>query len=151
MDGTFSHCSQCKVAKCCCDFGEGIDYIMLTASEKQKILEAVGTNFEKYFSKLDDRVYHLVSESPVCPFYDHGCTIYNLRPADCRLFPYDIKNIDNEYWLIKYDLACGSDNVQEIPEDAITTLMQIKDVYTASENEEKVSQLNFKIIKKIIS
>lgn len=31
-----------------------------------------------------------------CVFYDRGCTIYPVRPAQCRTFPFWIKNLRSE-------------------------------------------------------
>ena len=42
--------------------------------------------------------------SNACHFYkDCKCTIYDVRPIDCRIFPYDIKlEKDGNYYLIYY-------------------------------------------------
>ena len=39
-----------------------------------------------------------------CIFYqENKCTIYDIRPIDCRLFPYDIKlEKDGNYYLVYY-------------------------------------------------
>ena len=41
-----------------------------------------------------------------CIFYDGKCKIYNNRPYDCRLYPYDIKKINEKFFLVLYKLDC---------------------------------------------
>ena len=104
--GTYNHCSKCKARTCCCDFDNDIDNVVTTLEEKQLILERVGMENEKYFKKINDKAYNILSVNKICPFFKEGCTIYDVRPSDCRLFPYDIKKIEDKYFLIKYDLPC---------------------------------------------
>ena len=34
-EGTYNHCTACKIKKnCCCDFDDGIDNIIATSEEK---------------------------------------------------------------------------------------------------------------------
>ena len=53
-----------------------------------------------------------ISENePFCYFYDRNenrCKIYDIRPTDCRLFPFDIKldRETNEYWIGYYEDLC---------------------------------------------
>ena len=86
----------------------------------------------------------------ICPFYNQGCTIYDIRPSDCRLFPYDLKEIDGKYFLIKYDMPCGSKNVDENIDGVVEVLKTIIKTYTDKKRNEKVSRLEYKIIKEII-
>lgn len=39
----------------------------------------------------------------MCFFVNNKCSIYECRPIDCRLFPFDFKEIDGEYWLVYYN------------------------------------------------
>lgn len=39
----------------------------------------------------------------MCFFVNNKCSIYECRPIDCRLFPFDFKEIDGEYWLVCYN------------------------------------------------
>lgn len=48
---------------------------------------------------------HFLPKAPAdnqyCPFRDqksHNCTIYDKRPAICRMFPLEIKKVDDVYW-----------------------------------------------------
>ena len=135
---------------CCCDFDDGIDNIIATSEEKNILLKRVGKEYEKYFKKINDSAYNILSINSVCPFYKNGCTVYDIRPSDCRLFPFDLKNINGKYYLIKYDLPCGSKLVDEDNLDSIiNTLKTIIDTYTDKKLEERVNKLKFDIVREI--
>lgn len=149
-DGTYSHCSNCKIKKnCCCDFDDEIDNIVTTVSEKEQIIQRVGSGSEKYFVKINDEAFNILDIKGVCPFYNNGCTIYDIRPSDCRLFPYDLKEIKGKYYLIQYDLPCGSKNVNENVDEVIEVLKTIITTYTDKKIEERVNNLEYRIIKEI--
>ena len=149
MTGTYTHCSACTThPNCCCDFSDTIDNIVVTNSEYDLLIKA-HPEAQQYFQQINSEAFHLLSTSGICPFYNKGCSIYDIRPSDCRLFPFDIKHIEGEYYLIRYDLPCGSKNVTEIPWKAIDTLKTIITTYTDPRIEAKVDQLPFEIIKKI--
>ena len=150
-DGTYVHCSNCKMKKNCCqDFDDEIDNIVTTVYEKQQIINKVGTQYEKHFKKINDEAFNILSVDGVCPFFDNGCTIYDIRPSDCRLFPYDLKEIDGRYYLIRYELPCGSKEINHEENDkVIEVLMGIIKTYTDKNIEEKVNHLKYEIIKEI--
>lgn len=149
-EGTYSHCSVCKIKKnCCCDFDEGIDDIVVTIKEKNEIINRLGNGAEKFFKRINDEAYNILSQGSICPFYDNGCLIYDIRPSDCKLFPYDLKEISDKYYLIKYDLPCGSKKVCENVDSVVEVLKSIITTYTDKKIEEKVNKLPFEIIKEI--
>lgn len=148
-NGTFKHCSNCKLKKnCCCDFTE-IDNVVTTVHEKEQIVKKLGKFSERHFFKINDEAYNILNVDGVCPFYNNGCTIYDIRPCDCRLFPYDIKEIGGKYYLIQYELSCGSKNVNENVEEVVKELSTIITTYTDKKIGEKVNNLKYKVIKEI--
>ena len=148
--GTYSHCSQCKIKKnCCCDFDESIDNIVTSINEKETIVSRLGKGSEKYFKKINNEAYNIISIDSICPFYKDKCTIYDTRPNDCKLFPYDLKEINGKYYLILYDLPCGSSSVDENVDKIVKELCLIIKTYTNKKIEEKVNNLPYKIIKEI--
>ncbi|MBP3619863.1 MAG: YkgJ family cysteine cluster protein [Clostridia bacterium] len=148
--GTYNHCSNCKIKKnCCCDFDDEIDNIVTTVAEKEKIIGRLGTSVEKYFRPINEEAFNILNIDSVCPFYKNGCSIYDIRPSDCKLFPYDLKEIDGKYFLIKYNLPCGSKNVNENVDAVVKELLPIITTYTDKKIEEKVNNLPFDIIKEI--
>ena len=149
-DGTYKHCSKCQMEKnCCCEFDK-IDNIITTVSEKNEIVKRLGASAEMLFKLINDGAYNIINNQSVCPFYNQGCTIYDIRPSDCRLFPYDIKNIDGKHFLIKYDMPCGSKNVDENIDGVVEVLKTIIKTYTDKKRNEKVDRLSYIIIKEII-
>ena len=149
-EGTYSHCSTCKIKKnCCCDFDDGIDNIVTTINEKEEIVKRLGSSAEVWFKKINDEAYNILNKKGVCPFYNNGCSIYDIRPSDCRLFPYDLKEINTKYYLIKYDLPCGSKYVKEDVDQVVEVLKTIIKTYTDKKIEERVNKLNYTIIKEI--
>lgn len=150
-EGTYNHCSSCSIKKnCCCDFDDEIDNIIVTAEEKNALIQRTGQEYEKYFRKINDKAYNILNIDSKCPFYKKGCTVYDIRPSDCRLFPFDLKNIDGKYYLIRYDLPCGSKQVNEDNLDSIiNTLKTIIETYTDKKLEERVNRLKFDIIREI--
>ena len=122
MSGTYKHCSECTAnPNCCCDFSDTIDNILVTNAEYESIISK-HPEAASFFKRFNSEALHLLSQNGVCPFYDSGCSIYPIRPSDCRLFPFDLKLIGEAYYVIRYNLPCGSSKVNEIPWSAIDTL-----------------------------
>lgn len=151
--GTYNVCSNCKIEKnCCCNF-EAIDNVIVTADEKENIVNKLGEFADLNFKKLSDKAYNIISVDSKCPFYKGKCTIYDIRPSDCRLFPYGILKSGDKYYLIKFDLPCGSkavnENVDEIIDKIARKLFTIIDTYSRTDLGEKVSKIPYEIIKEI--
>lgn len=120
INGTYEFCTQChnERKKCCCSSPD-IDMPVLLNNEAQKIQSSDPRNKRmKDFSRI-------IGNTPIrqinaktnktndlqCHFYDleeNKCKIYNMRPVDCRLFPFDIKldTKTNEYWVGYYNDLC---------------------------------------------
>ncbi len=126
LNGTYEFCTQChnERKKCCCSSSD-IDMPILLNNEAHRIQ---GTNPRMHRMKVFSRnirntqvrqineVNHSGNE-PSCFFYDQNenrCKIYNIRPTDCRLFPFDIKldRETNEYWIGYYEDLCD----RQLPE-----------------------------------
>jgi len=114
--GTFNLCSNCvgKDATCCCD--SQVDSPMLLPNEAETISKKMQIPKEDFCNKIDlaqiNNDYSLkdlyqmkrIKEDNSCYFYrNNQCTIYDIRPIDCRIFPYDIKlEKDGNYYLVYY-------------------------------------------------
>lgn len=113
--GTFNLCSGCvgNKANCCCD--KSVDSPMMLPNEVEAISAALKINKDDFsnkigFSKmygdiaLKDLYQMKRNSNDACFFYKNNqCTIYDIRPIDCRLFPYDIKlEKDGNYYLVYY-------------------------------------------------
>ena len=106
--GTYSFCNTC-VGKfdCCCNCNT-IDMPIVLPAEAQKIQSVSTIPIEQFAKKLTDNLYQMKrmddNEEKGCVFFiNNSCSIYKNRPIDCRLFPFDFKEIDGEYWLICYN------------------------------------------------
>lgn len=112
--GTFNLCSGCvgKSENCCCS--QSVDSPMLLPNEVDNISKAMNVSksafarrvsFSKMYkdSSLKD-LYQMKRKNGACYFYrNNKCMIYEMRPIDCRIFPYDIKlEKDGNYYLVYY-------------------------------------------------
>ena len=114
--GTFNLCSNCvgKSATCCCN--PNVDSPMLLPKEAETISKNMKINIEDFANKIDFSKMHKdyslkdlyqmkrQENNNNCYFYKNNqCTIYEIRPIDCRIFPYDIKlENDGNYYLVYY-------------------------------------------------
>uniref|UniRef100_UPI004056B9ED YkgJ family cysteine cluster protein n=1 Tax=Candidatus Electrothrix sp. TaxID=2170559 RepID=UPI004056B9ED len=103
----------------CCFFSTGTTNpeAVLSLKERAKIEHATGRSdfYEKKNSHYADEVYYrLKSTSGCCCFYDKKemvCTIYNIRPIDCRLHPFDFTTFDSvqgNVWILNNCLLSQS-------------------------------------------
>ena len=109
--GTYQFCNSCVGRfDCCCNCKE-IDMPILLTFE----VETIATKTKKldgdFAKKLTAHLYQMKrrddKEENECIFFiNNRCSIYNYRPLDCRMFPFDFKEIDGEYWIIYYDKVC---------------------------------------------
>jgi Fe-S-cluster containining protein len=111
--GTYQFCNSC-VGKfdCCCNC-EGIDMPILLPFEAKKISISQKESIDYFANKLTTNLYQMKrvnnDEKNGCIFFQNNkCSIYKERPIDCRLFPFDFKEFDGEYWLIYYDKICNA-------------------------------------------
>lgn len=114
--GTFNLCHKCVHAKATCCSNPLVDSPMLLPNEAEKIANATNEEIDSFaqivdFAKMHHdktlkKLYQMKRQdnSSACHFYqDCMCSIYDIRPIDCRIFPYDIKmENDGNYYLIYY-------------------------------------------------
>ena len=144
--GTYNHCSKCQEAFCCKSFDK-IDNPILFEDEVEKLRKLF--DIDKYLIK-NRNSYCIKTVDNVCPFYKNGCSIYEHRPRDCRLFPFDIDKIDGKYYLVLYNIKCLSKNVEnENIDELINEFKDYAQEYTSPTLAKKVSNLPYKIIKEI--
>ena len=115
--GTYQFCNTCVGRFNCCCNCEEIDMPILLPSELTEIARLTKKNIDEFAKKLSEHLYQMKrtddDEKKGCIFFiNNKCSVYDNRPIDCRLFPFDFKEIDGEYWVIYYDNVC-----QAIPTD----------------------------------
>ena len=109
--GTWENLCDSCVSKSCCKSFIGAN---LLPKEFEKIKNATGDNdFTKtvMFNKIPTLVIKNKKNIDECKFWDSRnqcCSIYEHRPFDCKLFPFDIHEIDGQYmWVIN---ICNPDS-----------------------------------------
>lgn len=159
--GTYKQCSDCKIKDNCCNsFKDNIDNVMLDEKEYLNIIEKFNIDKpENYFSKLDKSIYNIkTNENGVCSFYKDGkCQIYNYRPNDCRLYPFDVIKKGQDYYLILYKLKCLNENefIQESMriQEIINNIQPWIDKYANENNypklKQKIDNEDYMVIRKI--
>lgn len=113
-----SLCSNCKSISCCTDFMPPF----LTPNELSLIEEHTEfTNIAENLT-LNGRAVHAIKAKPgtvECVFLSSKgvCTIYEHRPFDCKVYPFDIYKINDEYVWIVY--SCNPESNWEWSEDLL--------------------------------
>ncbi|MFT7464557.1 MAG: Fe-S-cluster containining protein [Pseudohongiellaceae bacterium] len=83
-------CTAC--GKCCLNHGEGYQYVFSTRAERRRIAKYMGLSlrgFESEFCKPVLGSLSFTSAGDACVFLEDGrCSIYELRPNQCRTFPF---------------------------------------------------------------
>lgn len=114
--GTFDLCHNCVKRSATCCSNKHVDSPMILPNEAREIAKAKNVEIDDFanpvdFAKMhgDDALKDLYQmkrqdDSDACYFYrDSKCMIYDIRPIDCRIFPYDIKlESDGNYYLVYY-------------------------------------------------
>lgn len=111
--GTYQFCNGC-VGKfdCCCNC-ESIDMPILLPFEAKTIASITKKSIDSFAEKKTNNLYQMKRKDgdpkKECIFFQNSrCSIYNNRPVDCRMFPFDFKEIDGEYWVIYYNKVCNA-------------------------------------------
>ena len=130
LNGTFTFCTKCHEGKkvCCCAnkkvdmpilFNFELNSIRNDKYTSRKEKNIFSKNLSKPFQNCPvrqmriEKIHKKESDEEVikCYFYNidsHTCNIYENRPIDCRIFPFDIKlsQTSNEYVIGYYKEIC---------------------------------------------
>ncbi len=98
----------------CCQINGDYAYVYLTQEEAGKImnsLEIPRKEFMKnYCSRLEGSII-LRFRDKSCPFLEGGrCTIYRVRPVQCRAWPFWEENLDEWTWHEEVATICPGAN-----------------------------------------
>jgi len=105
-------CGNCDHKNCCTDSAVPLVF--------SKELEIIKKNHSQYVDYLQIVEINGISVNAIkkkknlteCIFWDDstgGCKIYESRPMDCRMYPFDIHYIDGSYHWIVYSCNENSD------------------------------------------
>lgn len=161
--GAYGFCDECvkRDRKCCCA-NEDVDMPILLPFEVDNIGKNHKINQIEFCESRSQNLYQMKRRPIVgsnlngCYFYDgQRCTIYNERPIDCRLFPFDIAFLEGEYKLIYYTSICpscvglSSSEIEEISHTIkpFLTLMQpFLSECTFTQYNEKLRLHNYRVV-----
>lgn len=98
-DGLKFSCQRCS---CCCRHEPG--YVFLSENDLVKMYKRVDMPRKKFIKKycrvVDlggiKRLSLIEKENNDCIFWDKGCTVYEVRPLQCKSFPFWAHNLINE-------------------------------------------------------
>ncbi|MGQ0553058.1 MAG: YkgJ family cysteine cluster protein [Planctomycetota bacterium] len=83
-------CTAC--GKCCLNHGDGYEYVFSTRRERAAIAASLDLNLAQFETRFTERVggdLSFKSRDGGCIFLEGGrCSIYALRPSQCRTFPF---------------------------------------------------------------
>ncbi|MGL4420967.1 MAG: YkgJ family cysteine cluster protein [Gemmataceae bacterium] len=120
-------CTQC--GKCCT--GEP-GYVWMTPEEVTRMANFLGMPESEFVAvhtrKARGRVTLREKANGDCHFYDakRGCTVYSVRPAQCRTWPFWESNLESEETWQRTEGNCpGSGQGELIPVEEITRRMKV--------------------------
>ena len=104
-------CGNCQHQNCCTEFVESFVF----PTDIPDLKKAV-SNYQDYIeqTEIKGEKFTILKNKPnssECSFWDRekGCTIYQYRPFDCRMFPFDLYKIDGTWHWIVYNCNPNSD------------------------------------------
>ncbi len=90
VDGIRFACTAC--GKCCLNHGDGYEYVFSSKAERAAIASHLGLSRKSFEARYTERVgvgRSFISRGDACVFLEDGrCSIYALRPRQCRTFPF---------------------------------------------------------------
>ena len=126
-DGLRFQCTRC--GKCCT--GEP-GYVWVNAAELRAVADFRGETVEEVtglYTRLSSRGRTLREKANGdCVFYDRekGCTIYPVRPRQCRTWPFWESNVVTaEAWEHTCEICPGSGKGELIPAEEITRRLKV--------------------------
>ena len=111
-DGTFHFCATCPAASHCCQRIRTTDALeppFILEREAVAIAAVTGDDLDDFIApESTEGGLSVKAIDGKCFFYRRGsCSIYELRPLDCRLFPFDIieEKPGQFVWIVYEDLC----------------------------------------------
>jgi len=103
-------CNSCHAKTCCSDHLPPF----VSDDEFKKIEEATGRSDFVTLREINNKTKYIMKtkeNTDECIFFnsEKGCTIYQNRPFDCKIFPFDIYKINGIYTWIVYSCNPNSD------------------------------------------
>jgi Fe-S-cluster containining protein len=152
-------CNSCHAKTCCSDHlppfvsNEEFEKIKTSTGKDDFVTNRLINNATKHIMKTKDK-------TDECIFFDseRGCTIYQDRPFDCKIFPFDIYKINGKFTWVIYSCNPDSDwkwteSILESFERELLTPKTIDELeyFTNTERlEQSGKAFRYKILRKVI-
>ncbi|MGI0027318.1 MAG: EamA family transporter [Nitrosopumilaceae archaeon] len=136
-------CNTCKHNECCTSFPSPLVFSQDLMDLKS--IKKDGTEFIKEITINGKKINTIrkKNNSSTCTFWDEtkqNCSIYNHRPFDCRIYPFDIYLIDGKYHWIVY--SCNPESNWQWSEDYLQRLEEDSRFIEIIENIKNYSDLS---------
>ena len=139
----WKECLSCKNKGCC---KLDIAYpLFVTQEEDVKI--------KKYYPNQN-----CFNKKFPCPFFNKNylCDIHNIRPVDCRFFPFDIIKINEKFFWIIWKIDCPiieyedfEDCLEQFEEELIPYFKTYLQEYSKFRLEEFLNKYKFEVIREV--
>ena len=148
-------CANCKV---CCNYSpEALwDIPGFTLEEYQNVIK----KFPEYASKsyCKNNLYYfemnkLHSKKYLCPFLnDCGCTLGDLKPFKCAIWPFYIVNYENQVYLALSNVCPNLNDIEyeKLPASLQYNIEKMKDIVKGHPELIEVNRSHFQLIKQIL-
>jgi len=145
MNHKFSNpelCESCDHQACCTSFASPVVF-----SEDIRKLKRIGKASENYldYTMIKGRTVKIIKKkknSTHCIFWDEKkeqCSIYQSRPFDCQMFPFDIVAVGDKYHWVVY--SCNPESNWQWSEKHLQKLEDDKSFSEIMENIDAFSDL----------
>ncbi|MFW6134386.1 MAG: YkgJ family cysteine cluster protein [Elusimicrobiota bacterium] len=100
-----------KCGNCCRTEG----YVFISETEAENIADHIGENYKTFTKKYHRRIRLSGGYDKKCIFLnqDNKCSIYKVRPKQCRSFPFWLENIKNNKNLLNLKNICNGLKLEE--------------------------------------
>ena len=111
---------KCQGSSKCCISRGNYGYVYLTKNDTKKISQKLKISvkiFKKKFCEYTDNFLHLkeINSNGNCQFLDDKkCSIYNVRPMQCRTWPFWNENMNAKSWnenVVNFCPGIGKGNI----------------------------------------
>ena len=156
-------CGNCSHKNCCTDSAVPLVFSKDLEKIKKKDLQYVEHLKTVEINGKQVTAVKKKEGSTECIFWDAdvgGCAIYDARPMDCRLYPFDILSIENSYHWIVYscnddsDWSWSEDHLKSLENDnGFNDLMKNLDLFSEHTNmilPSESEKTPYKILRKVI-
>ncbi|MBM3210755.1 YkgJ family cysteine cluster protein [Candidatus Poribacteria bacterium] len=144
MGNLWEECLECD-SKCC---NLDIAHPLFVTDDEMIIIRAKHPEIIESFNK--DFPCNCLGENGLCQ-------IHNVKPIDCRLFPFDVVNSDGKFFWIVREIGCPILNreerfeeyLQDFEKNIIPDFVEYLEAYSDFRYDELADKYSFKILREV--